>query len=240
MNINCKSLSHKQINEEICAAKDSEIVLKDCLGQRFIAAGLGGKTLHIYGIPGNALGCYLDGTVIRVHGNGQDAIGGTMNEGRIFIHGSCGDAPGYAMRGGKIMTRGDIGYRGGIHMKEYRDKVPVLIVGGNAGSFLGEYQAGGRIIVLGLGVEEKPRVGYFCGTGQHGGKIFLRGKTLTADVPRQVTAKKATAADKEEIRGDLMEFCAEFGGDADEILKDTFFVLTPNTKNPYKQLYTSH
>lgn len=240
MKINCKGLDHKQVNERIFAAEDKKIILENCLGQRFIAAGLSSKEVEIYGVPGNALGCYLDGTVIRVHGNGQDAIGGTMNDGRIYIHGSCGDAPGYAMRGGKIMTKGDIGYRGGIHMKEYQDKIPVLIVGGNAGSFLGEYQAGGRIIVLGLGVEDKPRVGYFCGTGQHGGKIFLRAEALTADLPQQVTANIATAEDKEEIRQDLAEYCEEFGGDADELLKDNFFVLTPNTKNPYKQLYTSH
>lgn len=240
MKINCKGLHHKEVNEKILAAEDKEIVLENCLGQRFIGAGLSGKVLDIYGVPGNALGCYLDGTIIRVQANGQDAIGDTMNDGRIYIHGSCGDAPGYAMRGGKIMTQGEIGYRGGIHMKEYQDKIPVLIVGGNAGSFLGEYQAGGRIIVLGLGVEDQPRVGNFCGTGQHGGKIFLRTNDLPADLPKQVTAKKATAEDLEEIRGDLMEYCGEFGGDAEALLKDTFFVLTPNTKNPYKQLYTSH
>mgnify|MGYP002508363490 CR=1 FL=1 len=42
------------------------------------------------------------------------------------------------------------GYRAGIHMKAYKDKVPVMVIGGTAGSFLGEYQAGGVIVVLGL------------------------------------------------------------------------------------------
>lgn len=35
-------------------------------------------------------------------------------------------------------------------MKAYEEKVPVMVIGGSVGSFLGEYQAGGRIIVLGL------------------------------------------------------------------------------------------
>lgn len=240
MKINCEGLDHKALNEAILATDAKAIILENCLGQRFIAAGLGGKELEIHGVPGNALGCYLDGAVIRVLSNAQDAVGDTMNDGKLYIHGSCGDAPGYAMRGGKIMIEGDAGYRGGIHMKEYQEKIPILIVGGNAGSFLGEYQAGGRIIVLGLGVEDQPRVGNFCGTGQHGGKIFLRMNELPPTLPPQVSAKKATPEDLAEIRGDLDEFCKEFGGNTESILKDNFFILTPNTKNPYKQLYTSH
>lgn len=54
------------------------------------------------------------------------------------------------MRGGKIYVRDHAGYRAGIHMKEYKKKVPIMIIGGCAGSFLGEYQAGGILIVLGL------------------------------------------------------------------------------------------
>ncbi len=39
--------------------------------------------------------------------------------------------------------------RGGIHMKQYQEKRPLLIVGGSARAFLGEYMAGGLILVLG-------------------------------------------------------------------------------------------
>ena len=63
-------------------------------------------------------------------------------------------------------------------MKEYKDKIPAIVVGGVAGSFLGEYQAGGVIVVLGLHRENQPIAGYFCGTGMHGGKIYLRSDTL--------------------------------------------------------------
>ena len=98
----------------------------------------------INGTPRNALGAYLDGCVITVHGNAQDATGDTMNDGTIYISGSSGDATGYAMRGGRIFVNGDVGYRAGIHMKEYKEKSPVLVVGGSAGSFLGNTRREGR------------------------------------------------------------------------------------------------
>ena len=125
-------------------------------------------------------------------------------------------------------------------MKAYKDKIPVLIIGGTAGSFLGEYQAGGRIVVLGLGTEQgdRPIVGYFCGTGMHGGKMYLRTDTPPADLPEQVICREALPEDLCEIDGDLTDFCREFGFDKEQILAHKFFVLTPNTKNPYKQLYT--
>ena len=81
--------------------------------------GHGKRKLSIHGIPGNALGAYLNGAEIKVFGNAQDAVGDTMNAGTILIHGSIGDTAGYAMRGGKIYVRGSAGYRAGIHMKEY-------------------------------------------------------------------------------------------------------------------------
>ena len=35
-------------------------------------------------------------------------------------------------------------------MKGYMDKVPVMIIGGTAGNFFGEYMAGGVLILLGI------------------------------------------------------------------------------------------
>lgn len=240
MRIDCKNLDHKALNEAIASCEDQQVHLVNCLGQRYIGCGLSDKNIEIDGTPGNALGAYMNGATIRVFGNGQDAIGDTMNDGSIYIHGSCGDATGYAMRGGKIFVKGDIGYRAGIHMKAYQDKIPAVIVGGNAGSFLGEYQAGGHIVVLGLGVENQPRVGFFCGTGIHGGKIYLRMNEAPKNLPLQVASRKATKEDLAEIKGYIEEFSKEFGADYQKIMSHQFIVLTPNTKNPYKQLYTNH
>ena len=147
--IDASQLDYRQLNAAIrdCTG---DVAVTGCLGQRFIGAGRGHDRLTITGTPGNALGAYLDGACIEVRGDAQDAVGDTMNAGRIIVHGSIGDAAGYAMRGGELYVAGNAGYRAGIHMKAYGDKLPVMVIGGRAGSFLGEYQAGGIIIVLGL------------------------------------------------------------------------------------------
>ena len=188
-------------------------------------------------MPGNALGAYLDGGSVQVFCNAQDAVGDTMNGGKIIVHGSCGDAAGYAMRGGAIFIEKDAGYRCGIHMKEYEGKVPKIVIGGRCGSFLGEYQAGGILLVLGIGWEECCPVGNFCGTGMHGGKIFLRTAHLPPDLPAQVAARPAAEEDREPIRPLVEEYCAHFGGRAEALLQSGYFLLTPNSQNPYKQLY---
>lgn len=238
MKIDAQNKDFKELNAQIRSATDQRITIVNCNGQRYIGNGLGKKVIEINGVPGNALGSYLDGCDIIVSGNAQDATGDTMNDGTIVIYGSAGDATGYAMRGGKIYVRGSTGYRAGIHMKAYQDKVPVLIVGETAGSFLGEYQAGGIIIVLGLHTEEKVPVGNFCGTGMHGGKIYLRCEELPQDLPPQVVAAKATSKDMTAIRPFLEEFCKFFNENIEYVYLKSFYVLTPNTKNPYQQLYT--
>ncbi len=231
----------KTLNQQVRDTADSQIVINGCIGQRYIGAGSSGKEIIINGTPGNALGACLDGSDIIVHGNAQDATGDTMNQGHIVIHGSSGDATGYGMRGGKIFVRDNAGYRGGIHMKTYQDKLPVLVIGGMAGSFLGEYQAGGLIVVLGKGADKKPPIGYFCGTGMHGGRIFLRCEEAPSNLPAQVSCEAATPADLALIRPHLAEFCSyftEYGESLEDILNDRFYVLSANTKNPYKRLYT--
>ncbi|NLY43313.1 MAG: glutamate synthase [Clostridiaceae bacterium] len=237
MYIDAKNLDFQSLNRKIKDSSDDTIVLFDCIGQRYIGSGLKGKDITINGTPGNAVGAYLDGCTIRILGNAQDATGDTMNDGTIYIHGSSGDACGYAMRGGKIFIRDNAGYRAGIHMKQYKDKKPVLVIGGCAGSFLGEYLAGGIIIVLGLN-RNSNMIGNFCGTGMHGGKIYLRCEKPPEDLPKQVIAREATESDMDEIKPYIKEFCDEFGKEYDNIINSKFFCLVPNTKNPYKQLYT--
>ena len=41
------------------------------------------------------------------------------------------------MRGGELIVRDGCGWRGGINMKQYGGKCPVIVVGGDAGNFLG-------------------------------------------------------------------------------------------------------
>ena len=234
--IDATHMDHRQLNAEIQDCCD-DVSITGCAGQRFIGAGLEGKHLDISGIPGNALGAYLNGACIEVHGNAQDAVGDTMNAGRIIVHGSIGDAAGYAMRGGELYVEGDAGYRAGIHMKAYGDKKPVIVIGGKAGSFLGEYQAGGIIIILGLTGNDRPIVSNFPCTGMHGGKLYLRSDCKDLLLPRQVTARPATSEDLAEISGYLHTYCQLFGGSCEELLRSAFTVITPDSRNPYKQMY---
>ena len=239
MLLDATDLDYAALNEEIkhCGEK---VQICNCLGQRFIGAGLSGKDITVSGIPGNALGAYLNGAEITVHGNAQDAVGHTMNAGKIVIHGSIGDAAGYAMRGGEIYIQGNAGYRAGIHMKEYGEKIPALVIGGCAGSFLGEYQAGGIIMVLGLNRGEKQIVHNFPCTGMHGGKLILRGDCADISFPKQVSAAAATDADMVLIRKLVKEYCAAFGADCEVILDAPFMVITPDNANPYKQMYVAN
>lgn len=238
--INAENMHFRTLNEHIRRSTDSEITIENALGHRFIGSGCIGKDIHIHGIPGNALGAYLTQCDITVYGNAQDATGDAMNDGTITIHGNCGDAAGYGMRDGRILIKGSAGYRAGIHMKEFEEKIPVLMIGGEVGDFLAEYQAGGRIIVLGIGAEGRCPVGSFCGTGMHGGVIYIRTEHPPRDLPSQVSMTVASDEDKESIRECVALFTKKFGGNPEELLGSTFYKLTPNTSNPYKQLYVNN
>ena len=239
MKIEAKGLDFTALNEMI-KSSDGDCEIIGCLGQRFIADGLGNGKVVINGIPGNALGAYLNGAEITVRGNAQDAVGDTMNDGKIVIHGSIGDTAGYAMRGGEIYVENNAGYRAGIHMKEYKDKKPVIVIGGRTGSFLGEYQAGGLIIVLGRNSDGKPTVGNFPCTGMHGGKMVIRGSVEDISFPHQVNLREATADDMSEIMPFLKNYCNYFDFDINELTEERFTVITPDSRKPYKQMYVAN
>lgn len=239
MLIDVTNLDYKDLNDSLRETQ-GDCTLKGCCGQRFIAAGMSDRAITIDGVPGNALGAYLNGASITVNANAQDAVGDTMNEGKIIVHGNIGDAAGYAMRGGKIYVKDNAGYRAGIHMKAYKEKKPVMVIGGVAGSFLGEYQAGGVIVVLGLNANGQRIVGNFPCTGMHGGKMFLRGDCTSFSFPRQVSAEIATDTDLEEIKNYVTEYCELFGYDVSQVLDSPFTVITPDSKNPYKQMYVAN
>ena len=236
--INALNIGFEKLNSLVRSAKEN-VEITECLGQRFIGAGLSDKDLVIKGTPGNALGAYLNGGTIEVFGNAQDAVGDTMNAGKIIVHGNIGDCAGYAMRGGKIFVNGNAGYRAGIHMKAYKDKIPALVIGGTAGSFLGEYQAGGIIIVLGLNAD-KNIVGNFPCTGMHGGKMILRSACKGVVFPKNVHVEIASKKDSDEIYPYIKEFCAYFGLNEIEVSNAEFTVITPDTNNPYKQMYVGN
>ncbi|MDP3064008.1 MAG: hypothetical protein Q8O40_12480, partial [Chloroflexota bacterium] len=167
--IDAAGLHYKELNarlREVVQQGVAKIKLVNVFGQRYIGTDLGKPVeIDIHGTPGNDLGSFMDGPRITVHGNGQDGAGNTMNNGLIVVHGLAGDITGLSARGGKIFVRDDVGYRVGIHMKQYGDKRPYVVVGGTAQDFLGEYMAGGVLLVLGLTLREgEPHRARFIGT----------------------------------------------------------------------------
>jgi glutamate synthase domain-containing protein 3 len=241
--IDAKGMYYTPLNQMIRKAIDegaSEIILRNVMGQRFIGDGLtGGVTITIEGVPGGDLGMFMKGPTIIVHGNADHAPGNTMDNGLIVIHGSSGDATAHSMRGGRVYVRDDIGYRGGIHMKQYMDKRPVLIIGGSARAFLGEYMAGGLIIMLRLD-EDEPEVFTEMGvaSGIHGGEIFIRGGIADWILGIGSEARLATYEDILSIKGYITEFCEQFEIDSGKILQFPFTRIAPVSSRPFANKYT--
>ena len=238
MKFNGKSYAAKEINDAIKEA-GGNARLTDVLGERFIACGLKQGVVTIEGTPGNALGAYLDGAEIHVLGNGQDAVGDTMNEGKIVIAGSVGDTLGYAMRGGKIFVRDNVCYRAGVHIKEYGEKKPVIVIGGTAGCFLGEYMAGGLIIVLNKDNAKDP-IGDYTGVGMYGGKILVRAESLDTVLPEQIKCRRMEKEELAEFTPYITEYAEAFNLDHSALTTGIFYLLEPDSNNPYKRLYTNN
>lgn len=216
-----------------------EVEVEEVYGQRYIGSGIRRPVrIVIHGVPGNDLGAFMDGPEIVVDRNAQDGVGNTMNHGSIVVHGRAGDIVAMGMRGGKIFIKGSVGYRAAIHMKEYRNQRPVLVVGGETQDFLGEYMAGGIVIVLGLGREGKGghRMRHI-GTGMHGGVIFLRGRVEEFQLGKEAEMEASGPEDLALIRPYLEEFVYHFGGSVEEILKADFYRLTPKSHRPFGGLY---
>lgn len=237
--INAENMHYKILNEEIRKlAKQGyqKIFIDNVCGQKFIGAGLSEKNIEITinGIPGNDLGCFMDGATIYVNGNVQDGTGNTMNSGRIIINGNAGDITGHSMRGGEIYIKGNAGYRVGIHMKEYKNSHPVIVIGGITKDFLGEYMAGGLIIVLNL-EEKNGIVGELAGTGMHGGEIFLRGNIEESSLGKEVKIFSG-ANEIDRIQQYLKNFCRFFNISYEKI-DGNFYKLVPVSKRPYGKIY---
>jgi glutamate synthase domain-containing protein 3 len=124
-------------------------------------------------------------------------------------------------------------------MKEYQDKKPVVVIGGTAQDFVGEYMAGGVLILLGLNLGEKEyHKAKFIGTGMHGGVIYVRGNIKDYQLGKEVDIAPAEEKDNELLQKLVAEFAAHFGYKTAEILKRDFIKLFPRWLRPYGRLYT--
>ena len=238
--IDASGIHYRELNthlKELASGGARQVELHNIYGQRYIGTSLNAPmNIEIHGTPGNDLGAFMDGPRVTVYGNAQDGCGNTMNNGEIIVHGHAGDIIGLSARGGRIFVRDSVGYRAGIHMKEYQEKKPTVVIGGTAQDFLGEYMAGGVLVLLGLngGGEHRAK---FIGTGMHGGAIYIRGSVEKYQLGREVGVSELDEEDQKLVKKLVIEFADYFKYNADEILKGNFIKLFPLSLRPYGRIY---
>ncbi len=262
----CK-LYYKDVNREIRkAVKEGykHIVLKNVVGQSFIGAGLKGDdiTIEVFGDAGLDLGVFADGPTIIVHGCSEYLLGNTMNSGEIVVYGDSWDITGMGARGGQMYIMGNGGSRIGIHMKEFKDQVPVICYGGRVKQYCGEYMAGGRIVVLGLDFKEaikdpkkpidkknidpkkiknaeEPVVQQDLACGIHGGVIYVRGEVPDEYLGIYAIKDEMTDEDREFLEPVVKRFCQHFNCPEKLIWEKEFTKVKPFSSRPFGKHYNN-
>jgi glutamate synthase domain-containing protein 3 len=240
--IDATGVYYRDLNEKIrqlIADGAQTITLENVCGQRYIGTDIDQPlNIEIYGTPGNDLGSFMNGPTLTVYGNAQDGCGNTMNEGEIVVHGHAGDITGLSARGGKIFIKDGVGYRAGIHMKEYQEKKPALVIGGTVQDFAAEYMAGGIMVILGLNLRDGEKYpSKFIGTGMHGGVIYLRGTIDDYQLGKEVGIAELDDKDRQILNQLVNEFCKHFSYDYDAVMNRNFIKLYPRYLRPYGRLY---
>jgi glutamate synthase domain-containing protein 3 len=114
----------------------------------------------------------------------------------------------------------------------------MVVVGGTAQDFLGEYMAGGVLILLGLELKEGERhKANFIGTGMHGGAIYIRGDVEEFQLGKEVGVAELDENDHSVLKNLIGEFASHFDYNVEEILKHKFIKLFPLYLRPYGRLY---
>ena len=237
--VDASDLYYKDLNKIMrgLGANETIVHIHNVCGQRYIGTNLARRLeIHVEGTPGNDLAAFMDGSTIHVHGNAQDGVGNTMNGGKVIVHGRAGDIVGHSMRGGEIYVRDNVGFRCGIHMKEYVETRPTIVVGGTAQDYLGEYIAGGVLVVLGLTLgDDLVHRARFIGTGMHGGIIYLRGKAKS--LGKEVEQAQMEEKDYDRVKSIIDSYKDYFGVKDCSIEASDFTKLLPTSKRPYGRLY---
>ncbi|HAP31616.1 MAG TPA: hypothetical protein DCQ14_00965 [Firmicutes bacterium] len=245
--VNARGIPYRELNRqlrELASAGVRRIILEGIRGQRYLGSGLDfpDLLLQVKGTPGEDLGFNLSGPTIEVFGHAQNAVANTMDSGRIIVHGLGGDALAYGMRGGELYVRDDVGYRVGIHMKEYANKVPVVVIGGTAGDYLGEYMAGGIIILLNRENRQEMVAGAShrtLATGIHGGVLYIFADDLPAGLlgigAKPVDVEGGT--EQEKVEHYVREFCRHFSLAAAPLLERRLIKIVPADSRPFASFY---
>lgn len=188
--IDARYLGYKDLNRKILEIANTknkkEVTVVNVLGHRYIGISFpkAGLRVKLYGVVGNALANLNENNEFYVYGNVADDCCDTMQGGKVVIMGDARDVLAQTFQAGYIFVKGNAGNRVGIQMREYKDRRPYLIIGGMVDDYLGEYMAGGVIVVFGKGIKGEP-VGNFIGTGMVRGRIYIRGKVSPGKIGLQ-------------------------------------------------------
>jgi len=261
-------MDYRDLNQKVRkAVKDGydHITLTNVNGQRFIGAGLTEPVhIEIFGDAGLDLGVFASGPRFTVHGSGEYLLGNTLNNGEIVVYGSSWDITGMGARGGSIFVMGHGGSRIGIHMKEFKDQIPVIVYGGSVKQYCGEYMAGGVIAVLGLdygGAIKNPKRpvdaenidpkkiresnGVDCivqsdlGAGIHGGVIYVRGEVPDHMLGVYAVKKEFTEEDKKRLEPIVKRYCRLFNTPEELVWSKPFTKIAPFSHRPFGKAYTT-
>jgi len=259
-------LHYRELNEKIRKAVRegfSHITVNNVSGQRFIGAGIKERvTIEVYGDAGLDTGVFSEGPTIIIHGNSEYLLGNTLNGGELVVYGDSWDITGMGARSGRIFVMGEGGSRIGIHMKEFKDKKPAIVYGGRVKQYLGEYMAGGMIIVLGLDYRDavidrkKPVtkenidpgkikeyqgdiVQSYVGAGMHGGAIYVRGDVPDKYLGIYAVKDDYNESDRELLKPVLERYSELFNTPADLLWKKGFTKIMPISSRPFGKVYNS-
>ena len=179
--IDARNIEYNGIDSEIVRSMDNSVHINNVAGHRYIGITLPEKhrNVTLYGNAGNCLMNLNENNNVTVRGNVADDCCDSMSGGILKIFGEAGDVMGQALSGGRIYVDGNVGNRACIQMREYGSSIPCVVVNGKFDDYLGEYMAGGTIIVLS---NSRRNFGKYIGSGMLGGKIFIRGKVKSQNI----------------------------------------------------------
>ncbi len=103
-----------------------------------------------------------------------------------------------------------------------------------AKDYLGEYMAGGTILVLGLNGGNP--VGRSLGAGMHGGRIFVRGTVDQEQLGPGAAISPLNLDDEKEVRGLLDDFVGSFGSEVPYDMRE-YTKVAPSSSRPFSGYY---
>lgn len=115
----------------------------------------------------------------------------------------------------------------------------MIVIGGKAGDFLGEYMAGEVILLLGMfsGKPDAPIAGMSFGTGMHGRLIYVHEDVSEDMVGHKIIVEPADKDKFEAIAEIVRDYLEEIGVDAARIMASDFMKFLLRSHRPYGNMY---